>query len=61
VVCDVHELYRQLVDDFLIQYGHQRTLNDFPLKLEVLSRNKKSESVYQIDKRTGDLMNELAT
>lgn len=59
LVCDVQELYRHLMDDFLIQYSQQIRVKDFIVKTEDLSRNKKGKRVYLDDAPTRDLMKQL--
>ena len=41
LVCDFQELYRYLIDDFVIQYCENLAKRDFTFKTEKLSRQKK--------------------
>ena len=59
LVCDFHELYRYLIDDFLIRYCENLKLKDFMVKTEDLTRNKKGKRVYLNDSQTHDLMKRL--
>jgi len=59
LICDFQELYRYLMDDFLIQYCQKLRKKDFIVKTEVLSRGKKGKREYLNDSETDDLMKEL--
>ena len=59
MVCDFQELYRHLIDDFLIQYCQGLRVKDFIVKTEDLTRNKKGKRVYLNDVQTRDLMKQL--
>jgi len=59
LVCDFQELYRYLIDDFLIQYCKKLRRKDFTVKTETLSRIKKGRREYLNDIQTRDLTNEL--
>jgi CRISPR/Cas system-associated endonuclease Cas1 len=59
LVCDFQELYRYLVDSFLIQYCCSLSLNDFIVKTEDSTRNKKGKRVYLNDIQTRDLTKKL--
>jgi CRISPR-associated protein Cas1 len=59
LVCDFQELYRHLMDDFLIQYCQKLRSKDFIVKTEDLSRSKKGKRVYLNDIQTRDLMKQL--
>jgi CRISPR-associated protein Cas1 len=59
LVCDFQELYRYLIDDFLIQYCEKLRKKDFIVKTESLSRGKKSKREYLNDIKTDDLVREL--
>jgi len=61
LVCDFQELYRHLIDDFLIQYCHNIKAKDFIVKTEDLSRNKKGKRVYLNDAHSRDLIKKLNT
>ena len=59
LVCDFQELYRYLIDDFLIQYCKKLREKDFTVKTETLSRMKKGKREYLNDIQTRDLANQL--
>jgi CRISPR-associated protein Cas1 len=59
LVCDFQELYRYLIDDFLIQYIQQLNKRDFEAKSEVISRRKRGKRIYLNDSDTKNLLNEL--
>lgn len=59
LVCDFQELYRHLVDDFLVQYCQGLRSNDLMVKTEDLNRNKKGKRVYLNDVQTQDLTKKL--
>ena len=59
IVCDFMELYRYLIDDFLIQYCMKLKKKDFNVKTEILLRGKKGKREYLNDSKTDDLMREL--
>jgi len=59
LVCDFQELYRYLIDDFLIQYCQKISKRDFVAKVEFASRKKKSKRKYLSDSETKELLNEL--
>lgn len=46
LVCDFQELYRYLIDDFLIQYCQKLAKRDFMFKTEKISTNKKGKREY---------------
>jgi len=46
LLCDLQELYRYLMDDFLIQYCQNLRAKDFTVKPERLSRMKKVMSSF---------------
>jgi len=58
-VCDFQELYRYLIDDFLIRYCQGLRVRDFTVKTERLSRNKKGKREYLNGPKTSDLMKKL--
>jgi CRISPR-associated protein Cas1 len=58
LVCDFQELYRHLVDDFLIQYCQQLKPRDFTAKTETLM-DKKGKRIYLNRPLTDDLTNKL--
>ena len=59
LVCDFQELYRHLIDDFLIQYCQNLRSKDFITKTEVSTKNKKGKRVYLNDSQTRDLTKKL--
>jgi len=59
LVCDFQELYRCLIDNFLIDYCKNLRTKDFTLKTERLSRNKKAKREYLNEPKTTDLMKKL--
>jgi len=59
LVCDLQELYRHLMDDFLIQYCRDLRGRDFVVKTEYLNRRKRGKRVYLNDIQTKDLMARL--
>jgi len=59
LICDFQELYRYLVDDFVIQYCRGLKENDFVTKSEELSKNRKGKREYLNDIQTHDLTNGL--
>jgi CRISPR-associated protein Cas1 len=59
LVCDFQEIYRYLIDDFVVQYSQMLTSRDFTTKTEVLSRNKRGKRQYLNDARTKEMMEQL--
>jgi CRISPR-associated protein Cas1 len=59
LICDFQELYRHLVDDFLIQYCQRLSSKNFVVKTEVLTRRKQGKRQYLKDPLTRDFMKEL--
>ena len=59
LVCDFQELYRYLIDDFLIQYYQNLKSKDFIVKTEDLTRKKKGKREYLNNKLTREMMKEL--
>jgi hypothetical protein len=59
LVCDVQELYRHQIDDFLIQYCQGLRQKDFVVKTEPLSRTKQGQRVYLNNAQTRDVMKQL--
>jgi CRISPR-associated protein Cas1 len=57
LVCDFMEIYRYLIDDFLIQYCRNLKAKDFITKYEALSRRKIAKREFLNDNETKDLMN----
>jgi CRISPR-associated protein Cas1 len=56
LVCDMMELYRYLVDDFLIQYCKKLRKKDFVMKRESCSKKRKGKREYLNDSLTNELM-----
>jgi len=46
LVCDLQELYRHLVEDFLVQYCRRLRKKDFATKAESVSRKRKGKREY---------------
>jgi len=59
LVCDLMELYRFLIDDFVIQYCMDLKKKDFTLKKEDYSSNRKGERQYLSKPLAKDMMNKL--
>jgi CRISPR/Cas system-associated endonuclease Cas1 len=60
LVCYSQEFYRYLIDDFIIEYCKDVRANDFVLKAEDYSTNRKGERQYLSEERTDDLMIKLS-
>jgi len=58
-VCDFQELYRYLVDDFVIQYSLKLKPKDFVLKDEYYSINKKGKRQYLKEAKNRDFIKRL--
>ena len=59
LVCDFQELYRSLIDDFVIKYCQKLAEKHFTTKTETLSRKKKAKREYLNDVTTKDFSNKL--
>jgi CRISPR-associated protein Cas1 len=59
LVCDFQELYRYLIDDFLIQYSKGLGKNSFVAKVEYASHGKKSKREYLKDSEIKKLLDDL--
>jgi CRISPR-associated protein Cas1 len=59
LVCDFMELYRYIIDDFLVQYCQNLDKKDFVVKTENQSRKKKGKREYLNDPKTSDFMRKL--
>jgi CRISPR-associated protein Cas1 len=59
LVCDFQELYRYLIDDFLIQYCQRITKKDFKMKTESASHGKKGKREYLKESETKSLLDDL--
>ena len=60
LVCDLQELYRYLVDDFVIGFCQGLKERDFAVKTENVSRKRKGKREYLNDAKTRSMMKELA-
>jgi len=60
LVCDLMELYRYLIDDYVIQFSLGLGKKDFITKTERFSSNRKGKRQYLNDNKTMDLMRDLA-
>ena len=56
LVCDFEELYKHLIDDFVIQYCQRLRKRDFRVKAESLSRKKLGKREYLSDADIAGLM-----
>lgn len=59
LVCDLMELYRFLIDDFLIDYAKGLAVKDFIMKDETLSNRKVGQRQYLTDTKTKQFMTGL--
>ncbi len=59
LVCDLMELYRYLIDDFVIQYCTKLKKKDFAMKKENYSSNRKGEREYLNKALAKDMMKRL--
>jgi CRISPR-associated protein Cas1 len=59
LICDFMELYRYLIDDFVIQYCMRLQKKDFIMKREDFSSNRKGKREYLNDTSTHNLMMSL--
>jgi hypothetical protein len=59
LVCDFHELYRYLIDDFLITYSQNLSKRDFITKTENANRKRKGKREYINDSETKEFLKEL--
>ena len=59
LVCDFQELYRYLIDDFVIQYCKRLSKRDFTFKTEKASGRKKGKREYLNDVVTKDFTKKL--
>jgi CRISPR/Cas system-associated endonuclease Cas1 len=59
LVCDFQELYRYLIDDFIIQYCKKLNRNDFSVKSEHYSTKRKGKREYLNGSKTKDFVKEL--
>lgn len=61
LVCDFQEVYRHLIDDFLIEYCSKIKQNDFVVKTEDITRKKRGKRVYLNNAKTKGMMKALNT
>lgn len=59
LICDFQELYRYLIDDFVIGYCGNVSSEDFVLKEEDYSTNRKGKRQYLNEAKNKDLLNRL--
>jgi CRISPR-associated protein Cas1 len=59
LVCDFQELFRYLMDDFVIGYARSLNPKDFVLKTEDFSSNRKGKREYLNDDKTRAFMKSL--
>jgi CRISPR-associated protein Cas1 len=59
LVCDLQELYRSLLDDFVVQFCQGLKNRDFIVKSENMSRKRRGKRQYLNDAETKRLMKEL--
>ncbi len=61
LVCDFMELYRYVVDDFLIEYCRGLSSKDFLVKTENCTRTKQGRREYHKNNKTRELIAKLET
>ena len=59
LLCDMKEIYRYLLDDFVLQYSQGLHKKDFTVKTEKISRRRKGKREYLKDSNTRDMLKEL--
>ena len=59
LVCDFQELYRYLIDDFVIEYCRNVKTKDFVLKTEVYSSNRIGKRQYLNESKNKEFVNRL--
>ena len=59
LVCDLMELYRCLVDDFVIRYFRGLKKKDFKMVSENFSSGRKGKREYLVKEKANDLMKQL--
>ena len=59
LVLDFQELYRYMIDDFVISYCQKLSKKDFKMKTESASDGKKGKREYLTDAETTTLLDEL--
>ena len=55
-MCDFQELYRYLIDDFVVEYCRTVRANDFVLKEEDYSTNRKGKRQYLNEEKNRELL-----
>ena len=60
LICDFQELYRYLIDDFVIQYCRRLKRKDFTVKSEDFSTKRKGKGEYLNDSQTHDFVKALS-
>jgi CRISPR-associated protein Cas1 len=59
LICDLQELYRYLLDDFVVQFCQSFKVRDFTVKSEKVSRRRKGKREYLNDAEARRMMREL--
>ena len=59
LICDFQELYRYLIDDFVINYAQKISKKKFQIKTESASHRKKGKREYLTDSETKIMLDEL--
>ncbi len=59
LICDFQELYRYLVDDFIIEYCRNLHRKDFTVKNEDYTASRKGKRQYLNEAKNRDLLNRL--
>jgi CRISPR-associated protein Cas1 len=59
LVCDFQEVYRHLIDDFLITFCRDLTTKDFIVKSQDLTRKRQGKRIYLTDRQTRQLLKAL--
>jgi len=59
LVCDFIELYRYLIDDFLVEYARKLKPNHFVIKAEDFSRKRKGKRQYLNETMTNEFIKKL--
>jgi CRISPR-associated protein Cas1 len=59
LVCDFIELYRYLIDDFLVEYARKLKPKHFVIKAEDFSRKRKGKRQYLNEKMTNEFIKKL--
>lgn len=59
LICDFMEIYRYLIDDFVIQFCKGLSKKDFTMKYENYSSNRKGNREFLSDSKTSVLMKSL--